>query len=155
MDEIITKYEKNEIIITEIILNNSKNIKLLRGFEQDSITQKKYMRNFVIMIENEFVTSNIADSMQLKEELFMFQNGDVQNKYFRLNTRLVNKETVSSLQFIFKNGKKIYVSKSEARAMVSLWSMALQGYSFARLLEFEKEQSLLSWAKVLERNGYL
>ncbi|WP_188110026.1 hypothetical protein [Sulfurimonas hydrogeniphila] len=48
MDEIIDVYADNKIIITHVMLNNDKDIKLLRGFEED--TKKRYIRNVVIMV---------------------------------------------------------------------------------------------------------
>ena len=153
MDEIIDVCADNKIIITHVVLNNNKDIKLLRGFEED--TKKRYMRNIVIMIGDEFITSNVADTMLFKEELALFSYGDKQNKYFFPSTRTINQENVYSLELTLNNGKKIYITKSEAKAMVGLWNMSLQGYSFARLLEFEKEQTLETWTLALESNGYL
>jgi len=155
MDEIVNAYQSSEIIISHVMLNNDKNIKLLRGFEEDERTKKRYIRNIVIMVESEFVTSNIADTMLFKEELALFNFGDSQNKYFFPATRNINKESVFSLVLTLGDGKKIYITRSEAKAMVGLWNMSLQGYSFARLLEFEKEQTLETWTTALESNGYL
>jgi len=155
MDELVEKYEGNRIAISHVVLNQDKNIKLLRGFEQDINSNKRYMRNIVIMINDEFVTSNIADSMLLKEELALFNQGDVQNKYLSPSSRIVSEEKVNSLLLILSDNKKIHISKSEARAMVSLWNMSMQGYSFSRLLEFEKAHTLETWTVALESNGYL
>ena len=152
MDEKIDIYEDNKIIITQLVLNNDKDIKLLRGFEED--TKKRYIRNIVIMIGDEFITSNVADTMLFKEELALFSYGDKQNKYFFPSTRTINQENVYSLEISLSNDKKIYITRSEAKAMVGLWNMSLQGYSFARLLEFEREQTLETWTLALEANGY-
>jgi|GEM_PF-5906140 len=155
MDEIIDVYEENKIIVSGVILNYDKNIKLLRGFEQNSISKKRYMRNVVIMIGDEFITSNIADTMLFKEELVLFNYGDKQNKYLFPSSRTIEKESVSSLSITLGDGSVIHISRSEAKAMVGLWNMSLQGYSFTRLLEFEKEQTLETWTVALENNGYL
>lgn len=155
MDENIDKFDGNDIVISTVILNHDKDIKLLRGFEIDEKSNNRYMRNVVIMIENEFVTSMTADTLILQEELAMFNIGDSQNKYFYPISRTINKEVLHSLEFTFDDGRKIYITKSQARAMVKLWNMSLQKYSFARLLEFEQEQSLETWTIALERNGYL
>ena len=155
MDELVVEYNGNDIEISHVVLNQDKDIKLLRGFKQDKDNKKKYMRNFVIMIGDEFVTSNIADSMLLKEELFLFNQGDIQNKYFFPSTRKLEQESVNSLVLTLENGRKIYISKSEARAIVALWNMSMQGYSFSRLLEYEKAQTLETWTVALELNGYL
>ncbi|WP_151899629.1 hypothetical protein [Sulfurimonas hydrogeniphila] len=107
------------------------------------------------MVEDEFITSNMADTILFKEELALFNYGDKQNKYLFPSTRTINQENVYSLELTLNSGKKIYITKSEAKAMVGLWNMSLQGYSFARLLEFEKEQTLETWTLALEANGYL
>lgn len=155
MDELVGECQVNRIAISHVVLNQDKNIKLLRGFEQDSSHKKRYMRNIVIMIGAEFVTNNIADSMLFKEELSLFDHGDVQNKYFFPSRRILEQESVNSLVLTLEDDKKIYITKSEAKAIVALWNMSMQGYSFARLLEFEKEQTLETWTVALEENGYL
>jgi len=155
MDEIIDIYKENKIIVSCVVLNHDENIKLLRGFEEDSNTKKRYIRNIVIMIGDEFITSNIADTMLFKEELALFNFGDKQNKYLVPSSRTIEKESVSSLSITLSDGVVIHITRSEAKAMVGLWNMSLQGYSFARLLEFEKEQTLETWTVALENNGYL
>jgi len=155
MDEIIGNYNGNKIIISDVSLNNDKNIKLLRGFEVDNIAKKRYMRNVVIMVDNEFITSNMADTMIFKEELALFNFGDKQNKYLLPSSRKIGQENANSLDLQMSDEKVIHITRSEAKAMIGLWNMALQGYSFARLLEFEKEQTLETWTVALEANGYL
>ena len=113
------------------------------------------MRNFVIMLDDEFITSNIADSILLKEELNLFYQGDSQNKYFKLKTRTIKNDKVHSLHMLLEDGKEIFVSKSEAKAIVTLWNMSMMGYTFTRLLEFEAQQTLESWTYALEEYGYL
>ena len=155
MDEMIENYNANKIVISDVILNNDKNIKLLRGFELDDSAKKKYMRNVVIMVEDEFITSNMADTMIFKEELSLFNFGDKQNKYLFPSSRKIEQENTNSLDLQLSDGKVIHITRSEAKAMTGLWNMALQGYSFARLLEFEKDQTLETWTVALEANGYL
>jgi hypothetical protein len=155
MDEIIEKQSGNSIIITDVVLNNQKNIRLLRGYEEDYNNKKRYMRNIVIMIEDEFITSNIADTMLLKEELNLFEKGDDQNKFFKITTRTVDKKIMISLKLTLTNKKDIFISKSEAKAICKLFDMSLQGYSFARLLEFETKQTAQTWTLALEYYGYL
>lgn len=155
MDEIIEKHNGNKIIISDVSLNNDKHIKLLRGFEVDDSAKKKFMRNVVIMVEDEFITSNMADTMIFKEELALFNFGDKQNKYLFPSSRTIEQENTNSLDLTLSDGKVIHITRSEAKAMIGLWNMALQGYSFARLLEFEKEQTLETWTVALEANGYL
>jgi len=137
------------------VLNQQKDIKLLRGYEEDYENKKRYMRNFVIMIGDEFITSNIADSILLKEELILFEKGDDQNKYCKITSRTINKKQNVSLKLHLADKSEIFISKSEAKAIVKLFEMSLQGYSFARLLEFETKQTAQTWTLALENNGYL
>jgi len=155
MDEIIKESYSTDILITHVVLNQQKDIKLLRGYEEDYDNKKRYMRNFVIMIKNEFITSNIADSMLFKEELSLFEKGDDQNKYLKLTSRLIGKKQNISLKLNLADKSEIFISKSEAKAIVKLFEMSLQGYSFARLLEFETKQTAQTWTLALENNEYL
>ena len=107
MDELIFKDEINRPEITLVPLNNKHNISLLRAFEVDIKTQKKYMRNIVFMVENEFITDNMADSVLLKEELLLFEKGDAQNRFFQLVSRQINGNTVLSLSLNLSSGKTI------------------------------------------------
>lgn len=155
MDEQIVGYQENRIELSHVVLNYDKNIKLLRGFEVDAKSNKRHMRNIVIMVGNEFVTSNIADSILLKEEFALFDRGDAQNKYLFPSDRTVEKERVNSLILKFADDNQIYITRSEAKAIVTLWNMSMHGYSFSRLLEFETKQTLETWTTLLENNGYL
>ncbi len=154
MDDNISKYN-GEIDISHVILDHGKNIKLLRGFEIVPDIDKRYMRNVVIMVSDEFVTSNLTDSIRLREELILFTSGDLQNKFLYPTTRKIKKETVHSLVLTLPSKKEVFIGRAEARTMVTIWNMAMQGYSFSRLSEFETSQSLETWTRALERNGYL
>ena len=155
MDELIVGRNENRIELSHVVLNYKHNIKLLRGFGVDAKSDKRYMRNIVIMIGDEFATSNIADSILLKEELALFDRGDAQNKYLFPSDRMIKKERVNSLILKVSDNSEIFVTRSEAKAIVTLWNMSMQGYSFSRLLEFETKQTLESWTMLLEENGYL
>lgn len=154
MDENIEKFN-GEIDISHVVLDHDKNIKLLRGFEIVPDIDKRYMRNVVVMIKDEFVTSNLTDSIRFKEELILFTGGDLQNKFLFPTTRTIKKEIVHSLLVTLPSKKEVFIGKAEARTMVAMWNMAMQGYSFSRLSEFETSQSLETWTRALERNGYL
>ena len=155
MDELIFRDEVNKPEITVVPLNNKHNISLLRAFEVNIKTQKKYMRNIVFMVQNEFITDNMTDSVLLKEELQLFDKGDAQNSFFQLRSRKINGNAVFSLALELSSGKTIHISKSEAKAMVSLWNMAMTGYSFSRVLEFETQQTIQSWTQTLYKNHVL
>ena len=155
MDELIFEDGVNRPEITVVPLNNKHNISLVRAFEVETQTKKKYMRNIVFMVQNEFITDNMADSVLLKEELLLFEKGDAQNRFFQVTSRKINGNAVLSLSLKLSSGKTIHISKSEARAIVSLWNMAMMGYSFSRILEFETQQTVQSWTQALYDNYLL
>ncbi|MDD3505849.1 MAG: hypothetical protein PHX65_04795 [Sulfurimonas sp.] len=155
MDELIKRDEINIPEPTVVPLHNKKRIALLRAFEVDARNNKKYMRNVLFIVENEAITDNFADTILLKEELLLFDRGDLQNTFFKVVTREVSGKKVISLELCLDSGKKIYISKSEARAIVEIWNMSMQGYSFARILEYENQQTLESWTNILHQSGLL
>jgi len=155
MNEYIEIYEDTYISLSEVILNRNKDIKLLRGFDYDIESNKRYMRHIVVAKGKKIILDNIADAMLFKEELGLFNFGDPQNKYFSLSSRTLDKESVYSLVLSLSDDEKVYITKSEAKAMVGLWNMAMQGYSFAKLLEFEEKYSLKNWRAALVENGYM
>lgn len=155
MDELIKRDETNMPEPTVVALNNHMEIGILRGFEIDVKNNKKYMRNVLFMVGNEVITDNFADTILLKEELKLFDKGDEQNTFFKVVQRELNSKKVTSLELSLDDGKKIYISKSEAKAIVDIWNMSMQGYSFARILEYENMQTLESWTDIIHQSGLL
>jgi len=155
MDELIFEDAMDRPMLSVVPLNNKHKISLLRAFEVDLQSNKKYMKNVVFMIENEFITDNMADTVLLKEELILFEKGDKQNTFFKLKSRKFKDSNVLSLSLTLDSGKTIHISKSEARAIVSLWNMAMMGYSFSRIMEFETKQTARSWTQALYNNNLL
>ena len=155
MDELIFEDAMDRPMLSVVPLNNKHKISLLRAFEVDLQSNKKYMKNVVFMIENEFITDNMADAVLLKEELMLFEKGDKQNTFFKLKSRKFKDSNVLSLSLTLDSGKTIYISKSEARAIVSLWNMSMMGYSFSRIMEFETKQTARSWTQALYNNNLL
>lgn len=155
MDELIKRDETNIQEPTVVPLHNKKKIALLRAFEVDLRNNKKYMRNVLFIVENEVMTDNFSDTILLKEELKLFDKGDEQNTFFRVVERELKGKKVTSLELSLDGGKKIYISKSEAKAIVDIWNMSMQGYSFSRILEYENQQTLESWTNILHQSGLL
>ncbi|MGE0738247.1 hypothetical protein [Sulfurimonas sp.] len=155
MDELIKKDHINRPEPTIVHLHNKKQIDLVRAFEIDTRNNKKYMRNVLFAIENEAITDNFADTTLLKEELKLFEQGDEQNTFFKVVVREINGKKVTSLELCLDGGKKIYISKSEAKAIVDIWNKSMQGYSFARILEYENMQTLESWTDIIHQSGLL
>lgn len=139
--------------ITHITLNKKNDIKILRGFER--IDGKKYMRNWVVMIGNTIITDNFADSIIFKEELALYDtNDDVNNIFFKIAKRTVDERESKTLS-LKAGDRSIYISKAEAKSIVTIWNMALHGYSFSRLLEYPEESTAEAWALALQHSGYL
>ena len=155
MDELIKKDHINKPELTVVHLHNKKKIDLGRAFEIDARNNRKYMRNILFAIENEAITDNFADTILLKEELKLFDKGDEQNTFFKVVQRELNGKKVTSLELCLDSGKQIYISKSEAKAIVDIWNMSMQGYSFARILEHENTQTLESWTNILYQSNLL
>lgn len=127
-DEIGTKLK-----IVPVALNKNKKICLLHVFEENLISKKKYIRNELVLVEDQILTSTFADTVHFFEELAMFDGGNDQNKYLRVAEHQATKNLMLKLE----NEKKIYLSKAEARAMTKIFNLAFLGYSVTSLLENE------------------
>ena len=122
MDEIIENYiTDGEIFITKTPLNWDKKIYLLRAFLRNG--NKKYLKSFVILVENNIFAANFADTILVFEELNMFDKGDTKNKFFEV----VEHQKIKNLKLKIK-GLKIFISRSEARAMYKIYNLSFLGY---------------------------
>ncbi|MDP3465028.1 MAG: hypothetical protein Q8R86_04585 [Sulfuricurvum sp.] len=151
-------------------------MKLLRVFEVDPLnTKKRYIRNFIIMFDNEIVSDVLADINQLREEIMSFDQGDKLNHFFQVgqinenNKKLKkssanidtenisenDKKVIKTLTYQLQSGEIIRLSKSECRGIIRSWNMALEGFTFSRLSEHPLELSLYSLSDLLHENGYI
>ena len=143
MDEIIENYVVDgEIFINKTPLNRNKNIYLLRAFFIQK--NKKYLKSSAILISNVLFASNFADTALFFEELNLFEQGNEQNVFFEI----VKHQKHINLKLKIKN-LKIFVSKSEARAMYKIYNLSFVGYSLARLLEDEYQFTPQNLARLL------
>jgi len=143
MDEIIENYVANgEIFINKTTLNRDKNIYLLRAFLREN--NKKYLKSFAILVENTLFTANVADTVLLFEELNLFDKGDVKNKFFEVTEH----QKIKNLKLKIK-GLKIFISRSEAKAMYKIYNLSFLGYSTNRLLEDEYQFTPQNLARLL------
>ena len=157
MENLIKKTKvETDIIIKTTVLNTKKDIKLLKGYEEDNNSNKKrYMRNYAIMIENEFITSNVTDSMLFIYELSLFDRGDEQNTYFQLTSRKMQKRENISLKLTLASKKEIFITRSEAKAIVRLCEMSFIGFSGTQLFENEIKHTEETWTLALKNNGFM
>ena len=134
MDQLIqiTDDEGVSLTIIPISLNLDKRIRLIHVFEENISSNKKYIRNELILVDNQILTSTFSDTVHFMEELSLFDTGNDQNKYLAV----AEHQKIKNLKLKNVNDN-IFVSKSEARAIYRLFNMALMGYSLSVVLEKE------------------
>lgn len=134
MDQLIqiTDDEGVSLTIIPISLNLDKRIHLIHVFEENISSNKKYIRNELILVNNQILTSTFSDTVHFIEELSLFDTGNDQNKYLAV----AEHQKIKNLKLKNVNDN-IFVSKSEARAIYRLFNMALMGYSLSVVLEKE------------------
>ena len=110
-------------------LNLDKKIYLLHIFANDEVAKKKYIRNVLVIVGNQVLTSTFSDTVHFMEELYLFDIGNDQNKYLAIA------EHKSTKNLKLKNSNEdIFVSKSEARAVYKLYNRIFSGFSDVELL---------------------
>jgi len=152
-DQIIKIYDEDgiELKIVPIALNLDKNIYLLHIFEENYNIKKKYIRNELILIEEQILTSTFSDTVHFMEELFLFDVGNNQNKYFEISQY----KNTKNLKLKIDNENSIFISKSEARSMYKIYNLAFVGYSMAIVLENEFKFTPQILTKLLHDNNML
>jgi hypothetical protein len=139
-----------ELGIIPVALNLDKDIYLLHVFEEDNTLKKKYIRNELVLIKNQILTSTFSDTVHFMEELALFDTGNDQNKYLAV----AEHQKIKNLKL--KNiNDNIFISKSEAKAMNRLFNMALMGYSLSVVLEKEFRFTPQDLTKLLHHHNFL
>ncbi len=139
-----------ELGIIPVALNLDKDIYLLHVFEEDDTLKKKYVRNELVLIKNQILTSTFSDTVHFMEELALFDTGNDQNKYLAV----AEHQKIKNLKL--KNiNDNIFISKSEAKAMNRLFNMALMGYSLSVVLEKEFRFTPQDLTKLLHHHNFL
>ena len=139
-----------ELRIIPVALNLDKDIYLLHVFEEDDTLKKKYIRNELVLIKNQILTSTFSDTVHFMEELALFDTGNDQNKYLAV----AEHQKIKNLKL--KNiNDNIFISKSEAKAMNRLFNMALMGYSLSVVLEKEFRFTPQDLTKLLHHHNFL
>lgn len=139
-----------ELGIIPVALNLDKDIYLLHVFEEDNTLKKKYIRNELVLIKNQILTSTFSDTVHFMEELNLFDVGNNQNKYLDI----AEYQKIKNLKL--KNiNDNIFISKSEAKAMNRLFNMALMGYSLSVVLEKEFRFTPQDLTKLLHHHNFL
>ena len=152
MDQSIQVADNTGTLLTviPISLNLDKKISLIHVFEEDSVLNKKYIRNELILVNNQILTSTFSDTVHFMEELSLFDTGNDQNKYLAV----AEHQKIKNLKL--KNiDDNIFISKSEAKAMNRFFNMALMGYSLSVVLEKEFRFTPQNLTKLLHSHNFL
>jgi len=153
-DEIITEALPENITLEVIALIRDKQIALIRAKELDIGNKKSYARSLLIMVKDELLTTNYADTKLLLTELKLFDRGNKQNKF----TTLEKKDGDINLKLNLSNSH-IYISKAEALTISGIYEESKIGVSIQRLmveeLKFTAESltSYLHHSKLLDKIG--
>lgn len=122
-----------ELTIIPVALNLDKEIYLLHIFEEDHSLKKKFIRNELVLVANQILTSTFTDTVHFMEELNLFDIGNNQNKYLDITEY----KSTKNLKLKHDGNENIFISKSEAKAMYKIFNLAFLGYSVATVLEKE------------------
>lgn len=140
-----------ELIIILIALNLDKEIYLLSIYEENLHVKKKFIRNELILIGNQILTSTFSDTIHFMEEINLFDVGNSQNKYLDVTEY----KNTKNLKLKLNGEENIFLSKSEAKAMYKIFNLAFIGYSVASVLEREFKFTPQLLTKFLHQNQLL
>ena len=140
-----------ELKVVPVALNFDKGIYLLHIFEENHEQKKKYIRNELILVGYQILTSTFSDTVHFMEELALFDYGNDQNKYLSVTEYKATK----NLKLKYDGAEDIFISKSEARAMYKIFNLAFMGYSIAAVLEKEFRFTPQLLTKTLHENKFL
>lgn len=137
--------------IIPVALNLDKEIYLLHIFEENYEIKKKYIRNELILVGDQILTSTFSDTVHFIEELNLFDIGNNQNKYLEVTEH----KSAKNLKLKHNGNENIFISKSEAKAMNKIFNLAFSGYSVASVLEKEFRLTPQHLTQLLHHNNML
>jgi hypothetical protein len=140
-----------ELKIIPVALNLDKEIHLLHIFEEDQSVKKKFIRNELVLVSNQILTSTFSDTVHFMEELNLFDIGNNQNKYLDVTEY----QSTKNLKLKHNSDENIFISKSEAKAMYKIFNLAFLGYSIATVLEKEFRFTPQLLTKLFHQNNLL
>lgn len=146
----IQRIEANKLEIRKMILNNEKDINLILAVHIDE-NSKEYLMNIFFQIEKEIFSKDITDSLLVKEELRLFSLNHIKSRFFDTKSqKLKDGKTLQLLKVKLPNSNKdIYLNRAEANAIVSLWMMALSGYSYSYICSDKYSYDYKKWKETL------
>ena len=137
----IKKIEELDYRLDLIILNEKKKLMLKRLYIIDLSSRKKYLVGLIIYIDAEMqsiVTYNFQQTIEFKEELLLFINGDSQNQYLQPVKRKIGTEELKSLKLKNNKNLNIYFSQSESKTIAKLIDYSVLGFSLTKIYDKEK-----------------
>ena len=132
LDEQINTTIPENVSLIEIPVIRNKKICFVRAKEKVVKERKSYLRSLLIMIGDELITTNFADTLVLLAEIQKFERGNKQNFY----TVVEKYEGDINLKLALTNGH-IYISAVESLAILNMYKHSLQGMSLTRIIEDE------------------
>lgn len=132
LDQQITQAIPNNVSLIEIPVIRNKQFSFIRAKEKVVGDKKSYLRSILIMIKDELITTNFADTVVLLAEIQKFERGNKQNFY----TSLEQHDGDINLKLELTEGH-IYISTVEALAIINMYKHSLQGVSLIRIIEEE------------------
>ena len=149
-DEIIIEALPENIHFETIPLIRDKKILFIRAKELDLKNKKSYVRSLLIMIQDELITTNSADTKMLITELKLFDRGNKQNKF----TTLEKKDGDINLKLKLHKGH-IYISKAEAMTTVSIIEDLKSGINVQKIYTEEIRFTASNITNYLHSSGLL
>jgi len=152
LDEQINCVIPDNVDLIEIPVIRSKKISFVRAKERVKVKDKyyNYLRSMLIMVGEELITTNFADTVVLLAEIQKFDRGNKQNKYTEIERHKgdVNLKLNLTLGYI-------YISASESLAIFNMHKYSLQGISLVRIIDDEFVLTAESIATYLNKNKML
>jgi hypothetical protein len=149
-DEQINETIPENVSLIEIPVIRNKQICFIRAKEKVDTDKKSYLRSMLIIVGDELITTNFADTISLLAEIQKFEHGNKQNTY----TSIEQHNGDTNLKLKLTDGH-IYISTSEALAILNMHKYSLQGISLTRIIEDELMLSAEMIATYLHKNNML
>jgi len=86
LDVQISKTIPMNVSLIKIPVVRDKKISFLRAKEYVKKDNKSYLRSMLIIVDDELVTTNFADTVVLLAEIQKFERGNKQNTYTKVET---------------------------------------------------------------------
>jgi hypothetical protein len=141
--------------LTQTVLSRDKNIIMVRAFRVKLDIKERYIVDIIIMCGEKLITTNTVDSIQLIEELALFDKGDENNKYLKVVQQKLKDNLVYSLKLLLEDGVVIHIGRSDAKAINRIWDMSFQRFSFTRFLEDIQPIDADDWRKRLYSQKFI